>query len=120
MQWFSYQDFKVLFAAFDTQTRTAVELLRPVEQVAVGGVHLVARGADVAFDHAVHHRIEVAHPCELDGLVVVARRAHVFFEDEAHHARLDALAVEFGRDAEDDAENAVAGLADLQASAASE
>ena len=29
MQWFSYQDFKVLFAAFDTQTRTAVELLRP-------------------------------------------------------------------------------------------
>ena len=51
---------------------------------------------------------------EFDGLVVVARRAHVFFEDEAHHARLDALAVEFGGDAEDDAEDTVAGFADFQ------
>ena len=76
-------------------------------------MHLVARSADVGLDHAVHHGVEIADPRQLHRLVGILRPLEELPVLD-HDGRLDALAVELRRDAEDDAENAVARLAHLQ------
>ena len=87
-----------------------MELLRPVEEVTVGGVYLMARSADISLDHTIHYGVEIADPGQLECLVA-ALRLHHEVPVTRHDGRLHTLAVEFGGDAEDDAEDTVAGSA---------
>ena len=101
------------WAGLEAHLGAARKLLGAVDEVAVGGVHLVLECADVALHHAVHRGVEVANPRQLHTLIRVLCGADILFEHSLHYARLDTLALKLGRDAEDNAKDAVATLAHL-------
>ena len=85
-----------------------------VKEVTISRVHLVFRGADVAFYHSVHYGVEVANPRKLERLVWAEPLLHIIFEDIGHNGALNTFALKFGCYAENYSEGSIARVAHLQ------
>ena len=95
---------------FVSESWAAMKLARAVEQVAIGGVHLMARGAHIALDHSHHHGVEIAYPRQLQRAIIAQATSVNLLLHTADKSTLDTLALILGQHSEDESDDSV-GLA---------
>ena len=97
-----------------TYARTTRELLATIEEIAIGGVHLMLTSTYIMFNHTIHHGIEVANPSKLNSTIDILLGAYIVIKRRLHQTRLNALTLKLWGNAEDDGEDAVTLLPYLQ------
>ena len=69
----------------ETYARTTCELLAAIEEIAIGGVHLMLTSTYIMFNHTIHHGIEVANPRKLNSTIDILLGAYIVIKHRLHH-----------------------------------